>query len=148
MRSRRQSCCDVSARASGWVGECQLRTCSVQLGSQMGEQLPHGQLGWFHCRRWSTSSSSCRRCAKRPDVVGWMRFKLPTAPGAAAARQSRPTPVPEDARTKATDEQLRALRERTDQAPTGPDYLFDGGDVDVIVEILHNVESRAQPVGA
>ncbi|UUZ44559.1 hypothetical protein LP422_19675 [Janibacter limosus] len=34
------------------------------------------------------------------------------------------------------------------EPPTGPDYLFDGGDVDVIVEILHNVESRAQPVGA
>lgn len=37
------------------------------------------------------------------------------------------------------------------KAPTGPDYLFDGGDVDVIdviVQIIHNVESRAQPMGA
>ncbi|MEX1909441.1 DEAD/DEAH box helicase family protein [Janibacter sp. Y6] len=36
----------------------------------------------------------------------------------------------------------------TDHAPTGPDGLFDGGDVDEIVEILRAVESRAQPVGA
>lgn len=36
----------------------------------------------------------------------------------------------------------------TDHAPTGPDYLFDTGDVDVIVGILHDVRGRALPVGA
>ena len=36
----------------------------------------------------------------------------------------------------------------TDHAPTGPDDLFDANAVDDIVEILRDVESRAQPMGA
>ncbi|HFA6985289.1 TPA: hypothetical protein WMP85_002258, partial [Neisseria gonorrhoeae] len=36
----------------------------------------------------------------------------------------------------------------TDHAPTGPDDLFDENAVDDIVEILRDVESRAQPMGA
>jgi type I restriction enzyme R subunit len=33
----------------------------------------------------------------------------------------------------------------TDHAPTGPDFLFRDADVDVIVEILHEVKDRARP---
>ena len=36
----------------------------------------------------------------------------------------------------------------TDHAPTGPDDLFDESAIDDIVEILRDVESRAQPMGA
>jgi len=36
----------------------------------------------------------------------------------------------------------------TDHAPTGPDYLFPDPDVDVIVEILHEVKARARPTDA
>lgn len=36
----------------------------------------------------------------------------------------------------------------TDHAPTGPDDLFDESAIDDIVEILREVESRAQPMGA
>lgn len=35
----------------------------------------------------------------------------------------------------------------TDRAPTGPDVLFPDTDVDVIVEILHEVKDRARPAG-
>ena len=35
----------------------------------------------------------------------------------------------------------------TDRAPTGPDFLFPDTDVDVIVEILHEIKDRARPAG-
>jgi type I restriction enzyme R subunit len=34
-----------------------------------------------------------------------------------------------------------------DHAPTGPDFLFPDTDVDVIVEILHEIKDRARPAG-
>ena len=36
----------------------------------------------------------------------------------------------------------------TDHAPTGPDFFFPDADVDVIVDILHDVKQRALPIGA
>lgn len=36
----------------------------------------------------------------------------------------------------------------TDHAPTGPDYSFPDADVEVLVEILHDVKAHARPVGA
>jgi type I restriction enzyme R subunit len=36
----------------------------------------------------------------------------------------------------------------TDHAPTGPDRLFPAEDLDVIVDILHDVKERARPGGA
>lgn len=36
----------------------------------------------------------------------------------------------------------------TDNAPTGPDYVFEPRDVDVLVEILHGFASHAAPGGA
>ncbi len=36
----------------------------------------------------------------------------------------------------------------TDRAPTGPDYVFPDADVEVIVEILHDVKARAVPSDA
>lgn len=35
----------------------------------------------------------------------------------------------------------------TDHAPTGPGHLFPDPDVEVIVGILHDVESHAQRAG-
>lgn len=36
----------------------------------------------------------------------------------------------------------------TDHAPTGPDFVFSGSDIDAIVEILEDVKARAVPSGA
>jgi type I restriction enzyme R subunit len=36
----------------------------------------------------------------------------------------------------------------TDGAPTGPDFLFPDADVEVMVDILHDVKHRALPIGA
>ncbi len=33
----------------------------------------------------------------------------------------------------------------TDHAPTGPDFVFPDSDVDVIVQILHDVKAHAVP---
>ena len=35
----------------------------------------------------------------------------------------------------------------TDHAPTGPDYFFPDADVEVIVEILHEIKDHARPTG-
>ena len=36
----------------------------------------------------------------------------------------------------------------TDHAPTGPDDLFEEGEVDSIVRVLREVDERTEPVSA